>query len=60
MNEDAVYRLTLAQRFLILVTVMLSNTIYSGSVLISSALLPHLERAVVHRRHLHVWGLQLA
>ena len=104
MNEDAVYRLTLAQRILILVTVMLSNTIYSGSVLISSALLPQLqgalsatqdeiswvmtfnivatavatpatgwladrfgqrrrhdlERAVVHRRHLHVWGLQLA
>jgi DHA2 family multidrug resistance protein len=46
MNEDAVYRLTLAQRILILVTVMLSNTIYSGSVLISSALLPQLQGAL--------------
>jgi len=43
MSEDAVYRLTLAQRGLILLTVMLSNTIYSGSVLISSALLPQLQ-----------------
>src|SRR5215470_7591029 len=46
MNEDAVYRLTLAQRILILITVMLSNTIYSGSVLISSALLPQLQGAL--------------
>jgi MFS transporter, DHA2 family, multidrug resistance protein len=46
MNEDAVYRLTLAQRILILLTVMLSNTIYSGSVLISSALLPQLQGAL--------------
>ena len=46
MNEDAVYRLTLAQRILILVTVMLSTTIYSGSVLISSALLPQLQGAL--------------
>jgi len=46
MIEDAVYRLTLAQRILILVTVMLSNTIYSGSVLISSALLPQLQGAL--------------
>ena len=46
MHEDAVYRLTLAQRILILVTVMLSNTIYSGSVLISSALLPQLQGAL--------------
>jgi DHA2 family multidrug resistance protein len=46
MNEDAVNRLTPAQRILILVTVMLSNTIYSGSVLISSALLPQLQGAL--------------
>jgi MFS transporter, DHA2 family, multidrug resistance protein len=46
MSEDAVYRLTLAQRILILITVMLSNTIYSGSVLISSALLPQLQGAL--------------
>ena len=46
MHEDAVYRLTLAQRILILLTVMLSNTIYSGSVLISSALLPQLQGAL--------------
>src|SRR6476469_6136738 len=46
MNEDAVYRLTPAQRILILFTVMLSNTIYSGSVLISSALLPQLQGAL--------------
>jgi DHA2 family multidrug resistance protein len=46
MSEDAVYRLTLAQRILILLTVMLSNTIYSGSVLISSALLPQLQGAL--------------
>jgi DHA2 family multidrug resistance protein len=46
MTEDAVYRRTLAQRILILVTVMLSNTIYSGSVLISSALLPQLQGAL--------------
>jgi MFS transporter, DHA2 family, multidrug resistance protein len=44
--DDAVYRLTLTQRILILVTVMLSNTIYSGSVLISSALLPQLQGAL--------------
>src|SRR5262245_12008843 len=46
MREEPVYDLTLTQRILLLVTVVLSTTIYSGSVLISSALLPQLQGAL--------------
>ncbi len=46
MNDDAVYQLTLTQRVLIILTVVLSTTIYAGSVLISSALLPQLQGAL--------------
>ena len=38
MSDEPVYQLTLTQRTMILVTVVLSTTIYAGSVLISSAL----------------------
>jgi len=43
MSDDAVYKLTLPQRALVILTIVLSTTIYAGSVLISSALLPQLQ-----------------
>src|SRR5262245_5455783 len=46
MSDDAIYRLTLGQRALIILTVVMSTTIYAGSVLISSALLPQLQGAL--------------
>ena len=46
MSDDPVYQLTLPQRAMILVTVVLSTTIYAGSVLVSSALLPQLQGAL--------------
>jgi DHA2 family multidrug resistance protein len=46
MSDDAVYKLTLPQRALIILTIVLSTTIYAGSVLISSALLPQLQGAL--------------
>jgi len=46
MQDDAVYKLTLGQRALIVLTIVLSTTIYAGSVLISSALLPQLQGAL--------------
>jgi MFS transporter, DHA2 family, multidrug resistance protein len=46
MSDDEIYRLTLAQRALIILTVVMSTTIYAGSVLISSALLPQLQGAL--------------
>jgi MFS transporter, DHA2 family, multidrug resistance protein len=46
MREDAVYDLTFTQRVLVLLTIVLSCTIYAGSVLISSALLPQLQGAL--------------
>ena len=46
MNDEPVYKLTLTQRAMILLTIVLSTTIYAGSVLISSALLPQLQGAL--------------
>jgi DHA2 family multidrug resistance protein len=46
MSDAPVYQLTLTQRVLIILTVVLSTTIYAGSVLISSALLPQLQGAL--------------
>jgi MFS transporter, DHA2 family, multidrug resistance protein len=47
MNDDApVHSLTLLQRVILLVTLVSSTTIYSASVLISSALLPQLQGAL--------------
>src|SRR5688572_12704571 len=46
MSDEPVYRLTPAQRVLVVVTVVLSTSIYAGSVLISSALLPQLQGAL--------------
>ena len=46
MSDEPVYQLTTAQRILVLITVVLSTTIYAGSVLISSALLPQLQGAM--------------
>jgi DHA2 family multidrug resistance protein len=46
MSDDAVYKLTLPERALIILTIVLSTTIYAGSVLISSALLPQLQGAL--------------
>jgi MFS family permease len=46
MQDDAVYKLTLGQRALVVLTIVLSTTIYAGSVLISSALLPQLQGAL--------------
>ena len=46
MSDEPVYQLTLTQRTMILLTVVLSTTIYAGSVLISSALLPQLQGAM--------------
>jgi MFS transporter, DHA2 family, multidrug resistance protein len=45
-SDEPVYKLTLAQRALIILTIVLSTTIYAGSVLISSALLPQLQGAL--------------
>jgi DHA2 family multidrug resistance protein len=46
MSDDAVYKLTLTQRVLVLLTIVLSTGIYAGSVLISSTLLPQLQGAL--------------
>ena len=47
MNDDAaVHSLTLTQRVVLLITLVSSTTIYSASVLISSALLPQLQGAL--------------
>ena len=46
MSDEPVYQLSLAQRIMVLITVMLGNTIYAASVLISSALLPQLQGAM--------------
>jgi DHA2 family multidrug resistance protein len=46
MSDEPVYQLTLTQRIMILLTVVLSTSIYAGSVLISSALLPQLQGAM--------------
>ena len=46
MSDEPVYQLTFAQRIMVLITVMLGNTIYAASVLISSALLPQLQGAM--------------
>lgn len=46
MNDDAVYKLTLTQRILVLLTIVMSTGIYAGSVLISSTLLPQLQGAL--------------
>jgi DHA2 family multidrug resistance protein len=43
MQDDPVYKLTLAQRAMVVLTIVLSTTIYAGSVLISSSLLPQLQ-----------------
>ena len=45
-SNDAVYQLTLTQRILVLLTIVMSTGIYAGSVLISSALLPQLQGAL--------------
>ncbi|KAB2914289.1 MAG: DHA2 family efflux MFS transporter permease subunit [Hyphomicrobiaceae bacterium] len=46
MSDEPLYQLTFTQRVLVLVTIVLSCTIYAGSVLISSALLPQLQGAL--------------
>ena len=47
MDDDApVHRLTPLQRVLLVITLVLSTTVYSASVLISSALLPQLQGAL--------------
>ena len=46
MSDDAIYKLTLPQRALVILTIVLGTTIYAGSVLISSALLPQLQGAL--------------
>jgi MFS transporter, DHA2 family, multidrug resistance protein len=47
MNDDApVHSLTVLQRVLLMLTLMSSTTIYSASILISSALLPQLQGAL--------------
>ena len=45
-DDAPVYRLSPLQRLLLLITLVLSTTIYSASVLISSALLPQLQGAL--------------
>src|SRR5262245_33588677 len=45
-NDAPLYQLTLMQRVMIVLTIVLSTTIYAGSVLISSALLPQLQGAL--------------
>lgn len=46
MIDDAVYRLTPWQRFGVLVIVILATTVYTASVMISSALLPQMQGAL--------------
>jgi DHA2 family multidrug resistance protein len=46
MDDAPLHRLSPLQRILLLVTLVLSTTIYSASVLISSALLPQLQGAL--------------
>jgi DHA2 family multidrug resistance protein len=46
MSDEPVYQLSTLQRIMVLITVVLSTTIYAGSVLISSALLPQLQGAM--------------
>jgi MFS transporter, DHA2 family, multidrug resistance protein len=45
-NDAPLYQLTLMQRVMIVLTIVLSTTIYAGSVLVSSALLPQLQGAL--------------
>ena len=45
-NDDAVYDLSPGRRVLVLAVVMTATTIYSSSILISSALLPKLQGAL--------------
>jgi len=46
MSDAPVHTLTLTQRVLVLITIVLSCTIYAASMLISSALLPQLQGAL--------------
>ena len=46
MSDEPVHQLSTPQRIFLLITVVLSTTIYAGSVLISSALLPQLQGAM--------------
>jgi DHA2 family multidrug resistance protein len=46
MRDDSVYELTLVQRVLVLIMVVLGTTIYTATILISSALLPQLQGAL--------------
>jgi MFS transporter, DHA2 family, multidrug resistance protein len=46
MDDQPLYSLSPLQRLLLLITLVLSTTIYSASVLISSALLPQLQGAL--------------
>ena len=46
MMDDTVYRLTFSQRMLVLAVVVLGTTIYSATILITSALLPQLQGAL--------------
>src|SRR3972149_5917901 len=57
MSDDAVYKLTLPQRALVILTIVLSTTIYAGSVLISSALLPQLQGVLSATQDEVSWGM---
>lgn len=46
MTDETVYQLSLWQRVLVLATVVLGSTIYTATVLISSALLPQMQGAL--------------
>ena len=46
MTDDSVYQLTFTQRVLVLTMVVLGSTIYTATVLISSALLPQMQGAL--------------
>ena len=46
MDDAPIYKLSPLQRLALLITLVLSTTIYSASVLISSALLPQLQGAL--------------
>ncbi|MFZ4807116.1 MAG: DHA2 family efflux MFS transporter permease subunit [Hyphomicrobiaceae bacterium] len=46
MTDETVYQLTYWQRVLVLATVVLGSTIYTATVLISSALLPQMQGAL--------------
>ncbi|MEM6495826.1 MAG: MFS transporter, partial [Pseudomonadota bacterium] len=46
MSDDAVYKLTVFQRAMILIFVTLGTIIYASSILIASALLPKLQGAL--------------